>query len=93
LFQRETSVVDNGKPFDIVFLDLAKAFDKVPRDSFLEKLRAHDERGMALAWIALVNEQETEICPKWVTLQLVRSLVSHSTENCGGAYPVQSFHQ
>ncbi len=38
-------------PFDVVFLDFAKAFDKVPRERLLEKLRAHGIRGKALNWI------------------------------------------
>jgi hypothetical protein len=50
-FDRITSVTDSGNPFDIVFLDFAKAFDKVPRERLLEKLRVHGMRGKALAWI------------------------------------------
>ena len=30
--------VDEGKPFDVVFLDFAKAFDKVPKKRLLKKL-------------------------------------------------------
>jgi hypothetical protein len=39
------------KAFDIIFLDFAKAFDKVPRERLLEKLRAHGIKGRALRWI------------------------------------------
>jgi ribonuclease P/MRP protein subunit RPP40 len=46
-----TREVDKGKPFDIVFLDFAKAFDKVPKNRLLEKLRAHGVRGDVLRWI------------------------------------------
>ena len=46
-----TSIIDAGKPFDVVFLDFAKAFDKVPRERLLEKLRAHGIRGRTLDWI------------------------------------------
>jgi len=49
--ERVTREVDDGKPFDIVFLDFAKAFDKVPKKRLLEKLRAHGVRGGALRWI------------------------------------------
>ena len=31
-----TKVIDAGKPFDVVFLDFAKAFDKVPGVYILE---------------------------------------------------------
>jgi hypothetical protein len=46
-----TREVDAGKPVDVVFLDFTKAFDKVPRERLLEKLRAHGIRGRALNWI------------------------------------------
>ena len=29
--EKATTMVDEGKPFDVVFLDFAKAFDKVPK--------------------------------------------------------------
>jgi hypothetical protein len=38
-FEKVTSVVDQGSPFDVIFLDFAKAFDKVPNERLLEKLR------------------------------------------------------
>jgi ribonuclease P/MRP protein subunit RPP40 len=49
--EKTTKVIDAGLPFDIVFLDFAKAFDKVPRERLLEKLRAHKVRGRVLNWI------------------------------------------
>jgi hypothetical protein len=50
-FETVTSVIDQGDPFDVIFLDFAKAFDKVPRERLLEKLRAHGVGGELLAWI------------------------------------------
>jgi hypothetical protein len=50
-FEAATSAVDAGDPFDVVFLDFAKAFDKVPKERLLEKLRAHGVRGDILTWI------------------------------------------
>ncbi len=49
--EKTTEVIDEGKPFDVVFLDFAKAFDKVPKERLLEKLRAHGIRRKTLAWI------------------------------------------
>ncbi len=49
--EKTTKVIDAGLPFDVVFLDFAKAFDKVPRERLLEKLRAHKVRGRILNWI------------------------------------------
>ena len=30
LFEKVTDAIDKGKPFDCIYLDFAKAFDKVP---------------------------------------------------------------
>ncbi len=50
-----TKSVDEGDPFDIIFLDFAKAFDKVPTGPLLAKLEAHGVRGRLLqlitAWL------------------------------------------
>jgi hypothetical protein len=49
--EKVTKVVDEGLPMDIVFLDFAKAFNKVPKERPIEKLRAHGIRGKTLQWI------------------------------------------
>ncbi len=49
--EKTTKVIDAGLPFDVFFLDFAKAFNKVPRERLLEKLRAHKVRGKVLNWI------------------------------------------
>jgi len=46
-----TRLVDEGVPVDVIYLDFAKAFDKVPKERLLEKLRAHGVRGQILRWI------------------------------------------
>jgi predicted O-methyltransferase YrrM len=43
--EKVTQVVDKRFPVDFVFLDFAKAYDKVPRERLLEQLRAHEIRG------------------------------------------------
>ena len=35
-----TEAADRGKPIDIVYLDFAQAFDKVPRERLLKQLLA-----------------------------------------------------
>jgi hypothetical protein len=46
-----TEATDRGEPMDIVYLDFAKAFDKVPRERLLVKLRAHGVTGRFNRWI------------------------------------------
>jgi hypothetical protein len=49
--EQATTVVDGGAGFDIIYLDFAKAFDKVPIKRLLKKVRAHGIRGQVLHWI------------------------------------------
>ena len=49
--ERITASVDGGDPVDIVFLDFAKAFDKVPVERLLRKVWAHGIRGQLYTWI------------------------------------------
>ena len=42
---------DNGDSYDIVYLDFSKAFDKVPHQRLLDKVRAHGIDGKVLGWI------------------------------------------
>ena len=49
--ERVTASVDEGKPFDGIFLDFAKAFDKVPIKRLIKKLRAHGIQRKLLKWI------------------------------------------
>jgi Reverse transcriptase (RNA-dependent DNA polymerase) len=44
-------IIDKGKAADIFYLDFAKAFDKVPRERLIIKLRAKGIEGKFLRWI------------------------------------------
>ena len=46
-----TDAVDRGKPVDVIYLDFQKAFDKVPHERLLNKLKAHGISGRILKWI------------------------------------------
>ena len=46
-----TVAVDGGEAADVIFLDFAKAFDKVPPERLLKKLRGHGIKGKLLRWI------------------------------------------
>ena len=46
-----TEALDSGQIVDIVYLDFAKAFDKVPKKRLVTKFRAHSIDGNLLNWI------------------------------------------
>ena len=46
-----TRMVDEGNDMDVIYLDFAKAFDKVPHRRLLVKLRNHGINGKLLGWI------------------------------------------
>lgn len=46
-----TKLVDEGHNVDVVYLDFAKAFDKVPHQRLLRKMEAHGITGEILHWV------------------------------------------
>jgi len=46
-----TEWLDNGKNFDVMYMDFAKAFDSVPHQRLLVKVKAYGIRGNLLEWI------------------------------------------
>lgn len=46
------SSMDNGGKIDIIYLDMAKAFESVPHQKLLYKLRYYGFRDPLLSWIA-----------------------------------------
>ena len=50
-FDAVTEAVDGGDSMDIIFLDFAKAFDKVPIRRLMAKLKAHGIEGKVWHWI------------------------------------------
>ena len=46
-----TSLIDEGHAVDQIYLDFQKAFDKVPHQKLLLKLRRAGISGNALSWI------------------------------------------
>ena len=48
-----TDEMDNGFSTDLVYLDFSKAFDTVPKQRLLEKMKAHKIEGNVLKWIEM----------------------------------------
>ena len=42
---RVTAWIDEGDSVDVIYLDFSKAFDKVPKNRLLDKIKAHNIRG------------------------------------------------
>jgi len=58
-----TRSVDTGDNVDIVYLDFAKAFDKVPHQRLISKLEAHGIKGKVLQWIInWLKERRQRVC-------------------------------
>ena len=47
-----TEMFEKGDPFDALYLDFSKAFDSVPHQRLLSKLRSYGVSGQLLKWIA-----------------------------------------
>ena len=58
--------MDKGKSLNVVFLDFAKAFDKVPRKRLLRKVHAHGIRGRVWNRIsAWLNSRTQHVDLNW----------------------------
>ena len=58
-----SALVERGEPVDILYLDLAKAFNTVPPRKLLQKVKAHGIDGKILRWIEafLIGRQQRVI--------------------------------
>ena len=50
-FEEITKWVDDGSPVDVIYLDFQKAFDKVPHQRLILKLKAHGMGNSIINWI------------------------------------------
>ena len=69
--EKMTKIQDEGDPLDIIYLDFAKAFDKVPHIRLINKMRSMGISGNILAWIEawLRNRRQRTVlngaCSDW----------------------------
>ena len=57
-----TEAADKGISTDVIYLDFAKAFDKVPFERLISKVTAHDIGGQMRAWIkAWLNDRKQRV--------------------------------
>ena len=58
-----TTIVNEGQSADVIYLDFAKAFDKVPHQRLLQKLEGHGIQGTLLDWISLwLTNRRQRVC-------------------------------
>jgi len=58
-----STMLDNNIPFDILYLDIAKAFDSVVHAKLIEKLEAVGVGGQVLAWIKnWLSDRSHHVC-------------------------------
>ena len=62
--------IDEGSPIDIIYLDFQKAFDKVPHQALLLKLKAHGIGNGIIDWIE-----------QWLTDRRLRFVVDGKVSN------------
>ena len=62
-FEEVTKALDKGEAVDLVYLDFAKAFDKVPHCRLVKKLEAHGLGGSVLNWIKKwLSNRRQKVC-------------------------------
>jgi len=63
LFDKVSKSIDSGTAVDAIYLDFAKAFDKVQHERLLHKLEKYGIRGQLLKWIkAWLNGRSQCVC-------------------------------
>ena len=63
--------MDSGSAVDAIYLDFAKAFDKVPHGRLLRKLEKYGIRGQILEWIKAWLCGRTRVCLEGIVSDLV----------------------
>ena len=68
--------VDTGTAIDVIYLDFAKAFDKIPHERLLYKLDKYGIRGKLLLWIrSWLNNRFQRVCLDGVRSKWAKVLI------------------
>ena len=86
-------MVDEGSPVDIIYLDFQKAFDKVPHQRLILKLKSHGIGISIINWIEQWLTDRTESSGGWGGFKLETSFEWGTTRICTRAYLVFNIHQ
>ena len=82
-----SDMLDDGDPVDAIYVDFRKAFDSVPHQRLLSssgkrllnKLKAYGINGQITKWIRTIN--------------MGRSDLGHTTDQCLGTHPICPVHK
>ena len=62
-FEETINMLNKGEAVDLIYLDFAKAFDKVPHCTLFKKLEAHGVGGTVLNWIKeWLSNRSQKVC-------------------------------
>ena len=66
-FEEITKWVDDGSPVDVIYLDFQKAFDKVPHQRLILKLKSHGMGNSIINWIEqwLTDRRQRVVVSSW----------------------------
>jgi hypothetical protein len=89
-----TKYVDSGYPIDVIYLDFHKAFDIVPHQRLLQKIRALGVGGEIICMdYKLVVWAASESCTKWSIFRVDSSNKWGTTRISFGSPAILDFHK
>ena len=85
-----TDMIEKGLPIDIIYTDFAKAFDRVPHQRLLIKMKMLGIAGKTLSWIEAFL---SEMCVSGERLLLLeKSQMQDTTGICTGTDTICNIH-
>ena len=80
-------MVDAGSPVDVIYLDFQKAFDKVPHQRLILKLKSHGMGNSIINWIEQGQTDRRQIVVVDVEVSSWKSVLSGVPEDpCWGLF-------